>query len=362
MKILILASVDDPRIQGGVQTFIRNITSILKNEDIKVVFEEKLKNKLIYNYEKNRLLKVGSKNIVYKIINKLLRNRLRILETRYYIKKEQPNILILNYIRQLEHLENINLKKILVQHMNYDAYIKRYCDDSKEKLKNDLEKIDYFITLSEYDKERFISEVGIKESKILSIRHMSSIEILNRKKIKNKKLIIISRIAPQKRLDLAILAMRKLPDFTLEIYGEQDTRYKENEMEKLKKLINKEKIENVFFMGGTNQVEKVLDKASIFIMTSDFEGYAITNIEAMRRGLPIILRNTYEAAQDIVVENQNGILLNKEWNEDQFVEAVYKIYDNYEYYSKKAVILGERYNKEIIEEEWQNLMNRINKK
>ena len=44
-------------------------------------------------------------------------------------------------------------------------------------------------------------------------------------------------------------------------------------------------------------------------MTSDYEGYPITLIEAARRGLPIILRNTFDSAQDIVIDN--GILLGK---------------------------------------------------
>ena len=47
-------------------------------------------------------------------------------------------------------------------------------------------------------------------------------------------------------------------------------------------------------------------------MTSDFEGYPITLIEAMRRGFPIVLRNTFDSAQDIVINN--GVLLEKEWD------------------------------------------------
>ena len=85
-------------------------------------------------------------------------------------------------------------------------------------------------------------------------------------------------------------------------------------------------------------------------MTSDHEGYGITNIEAMMRGLPIILRNTFESAPDIV--QNNGILLDKEWDEDKFVEAVYKIYENYDYYSKNAIEMGKRHTFEVIKNEW----------
>lgn len=89
-------------------------------------------------------------------------------------------------------------------------------------------------------------------------------------------------------------------------------------------------------------------------MTSDHEGYPITSIEAMRRGLPIVLRNTFESAQDIIEDN--GILLEKEWNEDKFAEAVRKIYDNYEFYSKNAVEMGKRHNFEVIKFQWEELI------
>ena len=94
-------------------------------------------------------------------------------------------------------------------------------------------------------------------------------------------------------------------------------------------------------------------------MTSDNEGYPISTIEAMRRGLPIILRNTFEAAQDIVIDN--GILLEKEWNEDNFIEVVRKVYNNYEFYSENSIKLGKRYDFKKIDNEWQNLVKDLEK-
>ena len=90
-------------------------------------------------------------------------------------------------------------------------------------------------------------------------------------------------------------------------------------------------------------------------MTSDFESYGIVNIEAMRRGLPIIIRDTFEGASDIVLNN--GILLEKKWDEEKFCEGIRKIYSNYEYYSKNSIEMGKRHNLEKIKEEWQNIFN-----
>ena len=124
--------------------------------------------------------------------------------------------------------------------------------------------------------------------------------------------------------------------------------------EKLERILKENEIFNVFLRGSTNKVQEKLDESGIFIMTSNYEGYPISTIEAMRRGLPIVLRNTFEAAQDIVIDN--GILLEKEWDEDKFVEAVRKVYDNYEYYSENSKKLGERYSPEVIKKEWDEIL------
>ena len=157
-----------------------------------------------------------------------------------------------------------------------------------------------------------------------------------------------------KRFDLAIKAMKKLSEFTLNIYGDFHT---EKDKIYLQNLLEEEKISNVFFRGSTTKVQEKLDESGIFIMTSDGEGYPISTIEAMRRGLPIILRNTFDSAQDIVIDN--GVLLEKEWNEDRFVEAVRKVYDNYEYYSENSKKLGERHSPEVIKKEWDKLFKEI---
>ena len=47
----------------------------------------------------------------------------------------------------------------------------------------------------------------------------------------------------------------------------------------------------VRFMGVSNRVESLLEKASIFVLSSQFEGLPISMIEAMSKGLPIVATN-----------------------------------------------------------------------
>ncbi len=343
MKILSMLIFSDPRTQGGIQTFGRTLKKFYPDEVTSLTVANPFKK----IYEINDLVEVGSNNVFFRILNKILKNRLREYLIRKEVKKNNWDTIIFSFPYELEILKDIKVKKIIVQHFYFDKFI----DDipKMQELKKDLT---YYIVLSPYDKEKFQKGFDISEGKVRVIRHTCNMELLQEKKEKNKKLIMIARIDnQQKRFDLAIKAMKRLRDYTLDIYGDV---YNQKDMDFLQEIIKKEKITNVNFKGGTNRVQEKLDESGIYIMTSDFEGYPITLIEAMRRGLPIVLRNTFDSAQDIIIEN--GVLLEKKWNEDKFVEAVRKIYDNYEYYSENSKKLGERHSPEAIKREWDKLL------
>ena len=346
MKIICIAKGTDPRCLDGIATFERVLGKIFK-DDIK-----------FYVYNTDREYVFDCENIVNieKTNSTMEKILLKILgKTRYTsfrVKRENPEVVIINKPKDLKILKGGNFKKILIQHTSLEAY-KENLFNSSRVIKLIQKELDYYVFLSDKSKEIFLDFLKLDVNKGITIRHSCEMELLDQVKLKNRKLIIIARIEnSSKRIDLAIKAMKKLPDFTLDIYGSG------LDEEILKQMVIDEKLqERIFFRGATNKVKEKLDEASIFIMTSDHEGYGITNIEAMMRGLPIILRNTFESAPDIV--QNNGILLDKEWDEDKYVEAVYKIYQNYDYYSKNAIEMGKRHTFEVIKNEWVNFINKI---
>ena len=317
--------------QDGIQTFVRRIKKFYNNEV--VLLTNKNKDEKIYPVD--NVIEIGSLNIIFRIINRLLKDKIRKFLVIRQLKKLNPEIIICNMPYELEMIKDFKCKKkILVQHFNFEKFI-----SDVSRMKKIKDSLDNYIVLSPYDKEKFQKGFGISEEKMRVIRHSCDMEILKNKKEKNRKLIMIARLDnKQKRFDLAIKAMKKLPEFTLDIYADRVNG--EEKLNMLKNIVKENKIDNVYFRGSTTKVQEKLDESGIFIMTSDFEGYSITLIEAIRRGLPIILRNIFDSASDIVIDN--GVLLEKDWNEDKFVEAVRKTYDNYEYYSENSKKLGER--------------------
>ena len=340
-KLLCVTTKVNPLNLGGIETFCRTLTKMFGDKILYFSYPTKRKK----YFKMTNIIELQCENLFEKIIYKLFGRRLLSI---FKLRKLKFKIAILNFPKDIKLLSRNKSYKILVQHMNYDVYIKAFFYNNKSLIEKCKKELTYFILLSEYDRERFIKELGFSYNQTKVIRHSCEIELLKAKKEKKKKLIMICRLDNKhKRIDLAIKSMEKLQDFTLEIYGDGDDK------EYLENLIKEKKLNNVYLCGGTNKVQEKLDENSIFIMTSDYEGYPITSIEAMRRGLPIVLRNTFDSALDIV-EN-NGILLEKEWNEKSFAEAILKIYNNYEYYSENAIRMGERHSFEVIKREWENL-------
>lgn len=345
MRIACIAKGHHPAISGGVESFERNLLEIFKDEEI-MIFSYKSKHKKIF--EVDNVVEIdNSKNLIDKIILKIL-GRKRVLKLR--VKNWKPDVIILNTPNDLKFLKDIKAKKILVQHGSFEYYLNGTFNKPKivELIRK---KIDGYVFLSEPDKIKFNEYLKLDDKKVKAIRHASSIEILKNKKKLQKKIIVLSRLEKNKRIDLIVTAMKKLEDFELDIYGGGI------EEEKLKRIVKDLNLSNVKLLGITTEIVKALDSCSIFVMVSNFEGYPISCIEALRRGLPIILRNTFHSARDIVEEN--GVLLSKEWNEDKFVEAVKKIYENYDYYSENSTKLGQRYNINLVKEKWYDLIRNL---
>ena len=325
MKIVFLTNGNHPDTLGGIQTFNRQLKKMFSDELITIT----KKNSKKHIYKTNDVFEIGKKNILYKIIDKLLKSTL----TDYFISKKikeiSPDICILSSPQEIKLIKNEKIKIILVQHTEIKNWIKskNYCASDKKLMNLIKEKVDYFIVLSSKDKE-------IKE--------------------KNNNLVMIGRLDNKvKRFDLIIKAMKKIPSLNLKIVGNG------KDKKILEKILKYENLNNVFLVGESNNIKKYLDEAKILVIASEYEGYPLVAIEAIKRRVPIIMRNTFNAAEDIIIENKNGILLDKEWNEAEFIDSVYKIIRNYDYYVKNTLCLERKYEFNEIKKNWNELFEKL---
>ena len=102
-----------------------------------------------------------------------------------------------------------------------------------------------------------------------------------------REIVSCGRLEKQKNHALLIQAfakvVKKYPDATLKIYGEGSLK------EQLQRQVNELHLQGkAFLMGATNHVEKILESADLFVLSSDFEGMPNALMEAMAAGVPCI--------------------------------------------------------------------------
>ncbi len=129
-----------------------------------------------------------------------------------------------------------------------------------------------------------------------------------RAQLDNKVVIAAGRLTGQKGFDRLIPAFGKVaskhPDWQLRIFGQG-----KNERQ-LKRQIRRLGVGgNVALMGYTEQLPAEMADASIYAMSSRFEGFPMVMLEAMSRGLPVVTFDFPTGARDLVDDGVHGVLV-----------------------------------------------------
>lgn len=124
--------------------------------------------------------------------------------------------------------------------------------------------------------------------------------------IKGKRFVLwVGNIKKDKRPELLLEIAKKVPKIKFKMIGGLVKR-----QEKLYKKIEKEaiEIENVEFLGFKTfeETEAIFDEASLFISTSECEGFPNTFLQSWARGIPTI---TFFDPDHIVLKNNLGLVV-----------------------------------------------------
>lgn len=122
---------------------------------------------------------------------------------------------------------------------------------------------------------------------------------------KEKVVLLISRIDVSKRVDLALKIWYELEqvipnDWRFEIVGDgPDLGY-------CRELAEKLCLKHVTFYGYSPHPEKYYRKASIFLMTSAYEGWGMVITEALQMGLVPVVFDTFLSLSEVIEDGVNG--------------------------------------------------------
>ena len=178
---------------------------------------------------------------------------------------------------------------------------------------------------------------------------------------KDNVIVACGRLEPQKNYPMLIRSMQEViktcPNAVLEIYG------KGKDENALKELVTSLGLSSsVFFMGQTNNVVEVLERASVFTLSSDFEGMPNALMEALAVGVPCVSTDCpCGGPQAIITNRKNGILV-EVGDYHNFAKAIIELLQKRDFaisIGREARIEAKKFESKIVFGEWENLVVKV---
>ena len=171
-----------------------------------------------------------------------------------------------------------------------------------------FKRIDGFVFQSEGARDFFKESIKKKSIIIHNSIFIPEDKYLKPCKIREKKIVNVGRLHPQKNQKLLINSFAKIaadfPEYTLEIYGEGELR-----VELQKQIDDLGLTGRVLLKGTTKNILEHVYTASLFVLSSDYEGMPNALMEAMSIGVPCISTDCRPGgARTLICNKVNGWL------------------------------------------------------
>lgn len=361
MKIVICLGILNT---GGAERVLCNLANYLvkENNEVIIIYTKVLNS----NYKLDERVKV--------VILQDYEKKRSILHRNYYVTKKYKEIIINNKADLiLSFFQGPIARVLFLKKINKKIKNIPFIVSIREDPKKAFRSIKYKMTLHFYkyadafvfqteEIKKYFSKVIQEKSTIIpnSINPaFFNKEISNIKR--EKKIVAVGRLAKQKNYPMLIDAFKniskKFPDYVLEIYGDGELR------KELENYINKLELNNkILLMGNHSNIEDKIYNASLFVITSNYEGISNALLEAMTLGLPCISTNSSGGGAKTLIENNyNGILIDvgdtvalEEKMEEVLLNSEFaeKLSNN----AKKSM---EKYHPKIINKMWLDYMIKV---
>ncbi len=224
-------------------------------------------------------------------------------------------------------------------------------------LKNFYKKLDLIVCQSEYMQLDLVKNYHIIIEKTRIINNPVSIPILKTDSGEKRSFpdfITVARLSKEKGIDRLIRALAKMDiPFRFTIIGEGVVR------NSLQDLIESLSMQNQVTLAGNKENPFAeISSPDLFLMGSYYEGFPNAMLEAMAAGIPVIAFNAPGGIAEIIIQNENGILVNGD-DEQAFADAIKRALNKG--FDKKQIQenILKKYNVNAIIDQWDDLFGSL---
>ena len=284
-----------------------------------------------------------------------------ILNIRNFVKNRHIDILVdvdsILCVFTVPALIGLSTKHICWEHFTFNTNLGVKQRDLGRKLA--ARYCDYVVTLTNRDKELWEEGLEKINAKIVAIPNPTPYENCNNQPSLDSKVVLaVGRLTYSKGFDLLLQAWKQVvsvkEDWKLQIVGNGE------DESKLKTLADQLNItDSVEFIPATQNIAEYYQSASIFCLSSRFEGFGMVILEAMSFGLPVVSFNCEVGPDELVEHYKNGLLaepLNIADLSDCILEMMNIDNANYTKLSETAYKFSQQYSLEKIKDIWEKLL------
>jgi glycosyltransferase involved in cell wall biosynthesis len=168
--------------------------------------------------------------------------------------------------------------------------------------------LDALVVLTDADRRDYAELLEGSETTIVRITNALPRVLGEPRSDRQKVVLAAGRLTWQKGFDLLIDAYvplaRERPDWQLRIYGDGNRR------QRLRRRILRHGVyNNVFLMGATQRLGEFMSRASVFALSSRYEGFGMVIVEAMSKGLPVVSFDCPRGPGEIIDHDRDGLLV-----------------------------------------------------
>ena len=188
----------------------------------------------------------------------------------------------------------------------------------------------HIVVLTKSAEQYYKQHFGIHNDKITQIYNPITKDVARSSSyaLNSNKIITVGRLSYQKNIERLIEIANKIlplyPNWSWDIYGDGELR------ESLQERIEHCKLNRQLTLKG--QVSDLYDRYSDYafiVMTSRYEGFPMSLIEAAANRLPIVSFDIPTGPNEIIIDGKNGFLIDKH-SDDEMIQRIIDLINNKE--------------------------------